>query len=421
MDRIEIEGGARLQGRLRVAGAKNACLAMLPAALLTSSPVTMDGVPELSDVAAMAALLRSLGAEVDENPLAGRIAVTAPLLTGVRAPYDIVRKMRASFLVLGPLLAREGEAAVSMPGGCAIGERSVELHLDAIRALGAEVDLVDGYVCAKAPQGLRGAEILFRYPSVGATENAMMAAALAEGETRIVNAAREPEVVALAEMLNGMGAEVEGAGSAMIRIVGRSTLAGAEMRVMPDRIEFGTYLCAAVLTDGDVLLEAEGLDISGEAVRRFVEAGARVERQEDGVRVRRAAGGVRPIAVTTAPWPGFPTDLQAQIMALLAVAEGESMVEETVFERRYMHVPELRRMGARIAVGGGKAFVTGVPELRGASVMATDIRASAGLVLAGLAARGVTTVNRVYHLDRGYERLASKLAACGARIRRLAG
>ncbi len=419
MDRIEIEGGIPLKGQVRIAGAKNACLAMLPAALLTGDRVTLSGVPQLADVAAMAALLRSLGAEVEEVPLEGRVSVSAAKLTSRRAPYDIVRKMRASFLVLGPLLAREGVAEVSLPGGCAIGERSIELHLEAIRALGADIDLVDGYVCARAPRGLQGAQIVFSYPSVGATENAMMAAVFAEGDTEIVNAAREPEIVALAALLRAMGAEVEGAGDAIIRIAGLVGLAGAEFDVIPDRIEFGTYLAAAVITNGDLVIESGAVDLSGEAVRQFREAGALIESTESGVRVRRDPGGIRPVVVQTGPYPGFPTDLQAQLMALLTLAEGESVIEETVFEHRFMHVPELCRMGADISVGGGRAIIRGVPELCGAPVMATDLRASASLVLAGLAAKGATTINRVYHLDRGYERPVTKLAACGARIQRV--
>ena len=419
MDRIEIEGGVRLSGRVRIAGAKNACLAMLPAALLTDEPVTLLGVPELADVAAMAALLRSLGAEVEESPLEGRITIVAERLSGCRAPYDIVRKMRASFLVLGPLLARQGVAEVSLPGGCAIGERSIELHLDAVRALGAEIELVDGYVCARAPRGLHGAQVVFSYPSVGATENAVMAAAAAEGDTEIVNAAREPEVVALAELLLSMGAEVEGAGEAVIRVSGGSRLGGARSRVIPDRIEFGTYVGAAVITDGELIIESGAMDHSDEAVRLFREAGAAIEPADGGVRVRRASGGIRPVFVRTGPYPGFPTDLQAQLMALVTLADGESVIEETVFEHRFMHIPELSRMGADILVGGGRAIVRGVPGLRGAPVMATDLRASASLILAGLAAQGATTVNRVYHLDRGYERPVTKLAACGARIRRV--
>ena len=420
MDRIEIEGGVSLRGRVRIAGAKNACLAMLPAALLTGEPVTLRGVPELADVAAMAALLRSLGAAVEELPLERRISVDASRLTSRRAPYDIVRKMRASFLVLGPLLAREGAAEVSQPGGCAIGERSIELHLEAIRALGAEVELVDGYVCARAPRGLRGAQIVFSYPSVGATENAMMAAAVARGETEIVNAAREPEIVALADMLRAMGAEVEGAGKPVVRISGVPGLQGADSDVIPDRIEFGTYVGAAVITDGDLVIEAGTMDGSGEALRLFREAGADIQPVVGGVRVRRSSAGIRPVFVQTGPYPGFPTDLQAQLMAVLTLADGESVVEETVFEHRFMHVPELGRMGANISVGGGRAVVRGVTELRGAPVMATDLRASASLILAGLAAKGATIVNRVYHLDRGYERPVGKLSACGARIRRVA-
>ena len=310
---------------------------------------------------------------------------------------------------------------MSLPGGCAIGERSIEMHVDAVRALGAEVDLVDGYVRARAPRGLCGGRITFAYPSVGATENALMAAVAAAGETEIVNAAREPEIVALARMLRAMGARIEGEGEGLVRVAGGRELTGADVALIPDRIEFGTYVAAALITGGVLDIDAGALDLSGEAMRLFRAAGACIEPVATGVRVSRAPGGIRPVVVQTGPYPGFPTDLQAQLMAVLALADGESVIEETVFEHRYMHVPELCRMGAEIRVRGGRAVIRGVGALRGAPVMATDLRASACLVLAGLAAEGATVVNRVYHLDRGYERPVEKLAACGARIRRTTG
>ena len=420
MDRIQIDGGIPLRGKIRIGGAKNACLALLPAALLTEGSVELSGVPDLADVASMATLLRTLGAEVRHERLRQRITVTAGRIATRRAPYDIVRKMRASFLVLGPLLAREGMAEVSLPGGCAIGERRVEQHCAALAALGAELDLEDGFVRARARRGLRGARIEFPFPSVGATENALMASALARGETEIVNAAREPEIEALAELLIAMGVRVEGAGSATILVQGEDRLAGARRKVIPDRIEFGTYVAAAAITGGEVLIEGASLEHAEAAIRLFEKAGVGLESTPQGVRAT-CNGGIAPITLRTAPHPGFPTDLQAQMMALLALAEGESTVEETVFEHRFMHVPELARMGADISIHGSRASIRGVKELRGAPVMATDLRASVSLVLAGLAARGRTTVNRVYHLDRGYERPVEKLASCGARIRRIPG
>ena len=419
MDRIVIQGGARLRGRVRIGGAKNACLALMPAALLTDEAVVIENVPELSDVTAMSALLRELGAEVEEDAQAGRLVVRAAALRSRRAPYDIVRKMRASFLVLGPLLAREGEAEVSMPGGCAIGERGVDLHLEAMKALGAELDLVGGYVCARAPNGLRGGRIDLSSPTVGGTENALTAAAMACGETLITGAAREPEIVALANLLREMGAEVEGAGSGEIRVQGAKRLRGASQRVIPDRVEFGTYLAAAAITGGDMLIEMEDPSLARAVTERFQESGLRIDPVQGGVRAYREAGPIRPVSFRTGPYPAFPTDMQAQMMAILTLADGESEIEETVFEHRYMHVPELARMGAKIRIQGRRAVVRGVKMLKGAPVMATDIRASASLVIAGLAASGSTTISRVYHIDRGYEHPVRKLAACGARICRV--
>ena len=418
MDRIEIEGGTPLSGRIQIAGAKNACLAMLPAALLTDAELRFHNVPGLADVASMTALLEGLGAEIDRDRKNGRMAVRIGRVRNHRADYDIVRKMRASFLVLGPLLAREGQAEVSLPGGCAIGERLVDQHLAALSALGAEIDLVGGYVRAAAPRGLSGGRIPLAMASVGATENALMAATLARGETVIENAACEPEITALADLLEAMGARIEGAGSPVIRIQGGTPLSGAEQTVIPDRIEFGTYLAAVAITGGTVILEGARLE-HALAVTAYLEAtGLRIEAVEGGLRVTRP-DSVQPVSIRTEPYPGFPTDLQAQIMALLSIARGESVIEETVFEHRFMHIPELVRMGADIEIRGRHARVRGVPALKGAPVMASDLRASMGLVLAGLAAQGRTVVGRVYHLDRGYECPVEKLAACNAQIRRI--
>ena len=418
MDRIEIEGGTPLSGRIQIAGAKNACLAMLPAALLTDAELRLHNVPDLADVASMTALLEGLGAEIDRDRKNGRMAVRIGRVRNHRADYDIVRKMRASFLVLGPLLAREGRAEVSLPGGCAIGERLVDQHLAALSALGAEIDLVGGYVRASAPRGLSGGRIPLAMASVGATENALMAATLARGETVVENAACEPEITALADLLEAMGARIEGAGSPVIRIQGGTPLSGAEQTVIPDRIEFGTYLAAVAITGGTVILEGARLE-HALAVTAYLEAtGLRIEAVEGGLRVTRP-DSVQPVSVRTEPYPGFPTDLQAQIMALLSIARGESVIEETVFEHRFMHIPELVRMGADIEIRGRHARVRGVPALKGAPVMASDLRASMGLVLAGLAAQGRTVVGRVYHLDRGYECPVEKLAACNAQIRRI--
>ncbi len=416
MDRIEIEGGVPLAGAVRIAGAKNACLAQLPAAILTGRPVRLRNVPDLTDVDSMLLLLASLGVEAERS--GDSVSVSAETLTGCRADYHIVRKMRASFLVLGPLLARLGRAEVSLPGGCAIGERGVNLHLEALAALGAEIDLRDGYVEARAPRGLTGALVSLPYVSVGATENAMMAAALATGETEIHNAAREPEIVALADLLAAMGATVEGAGDSTLRIQGADSLEGAEVEVIPDRIELGSFMAAAAVTGGALDIEGGRLDHAAATVDAMRAAGVHIEETGKGIRV--SAGPLRPMHLATGPYPSFSTDLQAQMMALLALAEGESVIEERVFEHRFMHVPELARMGADIHVSGPRATIRGVERLRGAPVMATDLRASMCLVLAGLAAEGCTEVRRVYHLDRGYERLVDKLAACGARIRRVA-
>ncbi len=419
MDRIAVRGGTPLKGEIAISGAKNACLTLMPAALLTDEPLTLTNTPRLADIKTMSELLESLGCEV--APLQDRrvLAIGTERISNHTAHYDIVRKMRASILVLGPMLAREGEAIVSLPGGCAIGARPVDLHLKAMEALGAVLELEDGYVHASAPNGLTGAVVDLPFASVGATENALMAATLAKGESVIRNAAREPEIVDLANCLIAMGAKIEGAGSSEIRIQGVPRLHGATHRVIADRIEAGTYMIAAAITNGDIVLTGVTRDLVGAFADKLEEAGVLVEDVEHGVRVRRAGEHLKPVHIETEPFPGFPTDLQAQMMALLTLAEGDSEIEEKIFENRFMHVPELSRMGAHIEVHGGAAMIHGPAHLTGAPVMATDLRASVSLVLAGLAAEGETIVNRVYHLDRGYERVEEKLSACGANIRRL--
>ncbi|KKL04834.1 hypothetical protein LCGC14_2612090, partial [marine sediment metagenome] len=404
-----------------IAGAKNACLALMPATLLSDEPLTLTNAPRLSDIATMTALLRSLGAEVTSMQSGQVLAMSSHELTSQRADYEIVRKMRASILVLGPLLARFGHAEVSLPGGCAIGARPVDLHLRALEALGAELELRDGYVHAKAPGGLRGGVIDFPLVSVGATENALMAATLARGTTTINNAAREPEIVDLAQCLRRMGAQIEGEGSSTITIQGVDSLHGATHPVVTDRIELGTYMLAPAFCGGEVECIGGRIDLLQFFCEKLDEAGISVTETERGLKVARRSGRVSAVNVETQPFPGFPTDLQAQMMALLCTADGTSVLEETIFENRFMHAPELIRMGARIDVHGGHATVTGVEKLRGAPVMATDLRASVSLILAGLAAEGETLVSRVYHLDRGYERVEEKLGACGAKIERVSG
>ena len=420
MDSIVIRGGAELRGEIPVAGAKNACLALMPATLLSDEPVTLSNAPRLSDIRTMTALLRSLGAEVTALDDGRVLAMSSAGIASTRADYDIVRKMRASILVLGPLLARMGHAEVSLPGGCAIGARPVDLHLRALEAMGATLDLRDGYVHAKAPGGrLRGAEFTFPLVSVGATENALLAATLARGTTVLRNAAREPEIVDLARCLRAMGAQIEGEGTAEIVIDGVERLGGAIHRVVIDRIEMGTYMLAPAIAGGAVVLPGGRRDLVAAFADKLEAAGVEVADSDGGLRVARGPARLRPVDVVTAPFPGFPTDLQAQMMAALTLADGVSVLEERIFENRFMHAPELMRMGARIDVHGGTATVTGVERLKGAPVMATDLRASVSLILAGLAAEGETIVNRVYHLDRGYERVEEKLGACGARIERV--
>ena len=424
MDRIRIRGGHPLKGEIPISGAKNAALKLMAASLLTAEPLILANVPRLADVRAMAELLMSFGVaiQVTMSPGLGEgdiMKLEAGAITSVFASYDMVRKMRASFQVLAPLLARRHEAKVSLPGGCAIGARPVELHLAALEAMGAKIELAEGYVTAKAPGGLKGAEIVFPFVSVGATETAMMAATLAKGTTKIVNAAREPEISDLGNCLIAMGAEIWGLGSSEITIVGVEKLHGAAHRVMADRIEAGTYAIAAAIAGGEVELIGASPDTIASLLSLLGKAGADVTATPRGLKVHM--NGSRPHAsdVTTAPYPGFPTDLQAQIMALMAVADGTSVIKEKIFENRFMHVPELARMGAMVRIDGDTATVRGVEKLKGAQVMATDLRASVSLVLAGLAAEGETTVSRVYHLDRGFDRLEEKLSRAGADIARV--
>lgn len=426
MDRIRITGGTPLEGEIPISGAKNAALPLMAASLLTEEPLQLSNLPHLMDISTLANLLNSLGVEItmegdaDDDGHIGRVlTLTAGELSGATAPYDLVRKMRASILVLGPLLARVGEAVVSLPGGCAIGTRPVDIHLMGLAELGAEIELTDGYVQARAPQGLKGATIRFPKISVGATENLLMAAALAEGETVLENAAREPEVSDLANCLVAMGAIIDGIGTDRLVVTGVPHLTGASYRVMPDRVETGTFAIAAAITGGDLTLQHADVSLVSAVTEVMERAGVELREEGDTLRVHRNGAGITAVDVTTQPYPGFPTDMQAQVMALMAFGEGASMITETIFENRFMHVPELARMGADITVTGSSAMVRGVPALKGAPVMATDLRASVSLVLAGLAAEGETIVNRVYHLDRGYERLVQKLAACGARIERL--
>ncbi|MGE0827953.1 MAG: UDP-N-acetylglucosamine 1-carboxyvinyltransferase [Hyphomonadaceae bacterium] len=419
MDRISIVGGAPLNGVIPISGAKNSGLKLMAAALLSAEPLTLDNMPQLADTRFMAELLATLGVTVEWPKLSSTAYLHAADITSTIAPYDLVRKMRATFNVLGPLLARVGHATVSLPGGCAIGARPVDLHLKAFEAMGADIVIEAGYVKAAALRGLKGARIAFPFVSVGATEHAMLAAVLAEGETVLENCAQEPEIADLAACLNAMGARVEGAGGATIHIQGVTSLGAARHRVMADRIEAGTYAIAAAAATGDVLLEGAEAAHLGALLEKLEAAGVETRVEAKGVRIKRANGRLKPVDVDTQPFPGFPTDLQAQFMALMTLADGRSVFRENIFENRFMHAPELRRLGADIAVHGSEAVVTGAPKLLGAPVMATDLRASVSLVVAGLAAEGETIVNRVYHLDRGFERLEAKLAACGAHVKRL--
>ncbi len=424
MDQIVIQGGRPLKGEITISGAKNAALPLMAASLLTEETLSLSNVPHLADISTMARLLAQHGVSLHMNGGAengsngGVLELRAGAISSVVAPYDLVRKMRASVLVLGPLLARMGEAKVSLPGGCAIGTRPVDLHLKGLELLGAEITLEEGYIHASAPSGLIGAAVVFPKISVGATENLLMAACLAKGETQLVNAAREPEVVDLGECLIKMGAEIEGLGSDRITVRGVERLQGASHAVVADRIETGTYAMAAAITDGELDLIGGRADHLAAVIEILSEAGVSVQETNRGLKVSRANGRVMGVDVMTEPYPGFPTDLQAQTMALMSTADGASMITESIFENRFMHVPELSRMGANVNVHGASAMVRGQERLTGAEVMATDLRASVSLVLAGLAAEGETVLNRVYHLDRGYERLEQKLAACGASITR---
>jgi UDP-N-acetylglucosamine 1-carboxyvinyltransferase len=426
MDRIRIKGGRALTGTIPISGAKNAALPLMAASLLTGETLTLTNLPHLVDISTMVQLLAELGVEISMNGTAdngghsGRaLSLKAGEPESRTAPYDLVRRMRASVLVLGPLLARWGEARVSLPGGCAIGTRPVDLHLDAFKTMGAEIELEEGYITARAPDGLTGAKVLFPFISVGATENAMMAACLADGTSVIANAAREPEITDLANCLVAMGAEIEGIGTGTLIVHGKPSLHGADYKVIPDRIETGTYAVAAAITGGDVTLTGTDYDLISSVIDVLAKTGTTVERVDGGIRVKRANGRIHGVDVMTEPFPGFPTDMQAQIMSLMSISDSAAMITETIFENRFMHVPELCRMGADINVHGASAIVRGVKRLSGAQLMATDLRASVSLVLAGLAAKGETIVNRVYHLDRGYERIEEKLAACGANIERL--
>ena len=420
MDRIRIRGGRPLNGEIVISGAKNAALPLMTAGMLTDERLTLSRVPKLADTNTMGELLRQHGTAVDPVSEDGRTLSIGGPITNTEAPYDIVRKMRASVLVLGPLLARVREARVSLPGGCAIGTRPVDLHLKGLEQMGAVIELDAGYINARVPGGLKGATIVFPMPSVGATENLLMAASLADGRTVLANAAREPEITDLCDCLVAMGARITGIGTDKITIDGVEKLHGAHHEVIPDRIETGTYACAAAITGGALHLIGGRMDHLGAVVRTLADAGVEITQTDRGLMVKRL-NGLRGVDAITEPYPGFPTDMQAQYMVLMSVAEGASLVTETIFENRFMHVPELNRMGANINVHGKSAIVRGVKQLSAAPVMATDLRASVSLVLAGLVAKGDTIVNRVYHLDRGFEHVERKLAACGADIERIPG
>lgn len=419
MDSIIVRGGKALSGQISIAGAKNAALALMPATLLSEEPLTLTNTPRLSDIRTMADLLRSLGVEATTLHEGRVVALSSHNLTSTCADYEIVRKMRASNLVLGPLLAREGRAVVSLPGGCAIGARPMDIHVSALECLGAEIELKDGYLHATAPNGLKGGRVPMRFASVGATENVLMAATLAKGTSVIENAAREPEIVDLADCLRAMGAQIEGDGTSEITVQGVDRLHAATHKVVTDRIELGTYMLAPAIAGGEVELLGGRLDLIEAFTEKLDRAGISVSETEKGLLVSNRGDRPHAVDVVTEPYPGFPTDLQAQMMAMLTVAEGRSVLEERIFENRFMHAPELVRMGASIDVQGGTATVKGVDRLKGAPVMATDLRASVSLILAGLAAEGETRVKRVYHLDRGYEDLEDKLSGVGARVERV--
>ena len=429
MDKIRITGGEKLNGVIPISGAKNAALPLMIASLLTDETLTLVNVPRLSDVGSLSRILSNHGVDrsvagkrVGQSAETGQtVSLTARQIVDTCAPYELVSTMRASFWVIAPILARMGEARVSLPGGCAIGTRPVDLLLMALERLGATIEIEAGYAHARAPKGLKGAEIVFPKVTVGGTHTALMAAVLADGTTVIENAAREPEVVDLAVCLSKMGAKIQGAGTSRIVIDGVSRLGGAHHAVLPDRIETGTYAMAVAMTGGDVTLAGARADLLQSALDVLVRAGVDVQETNEGVRIRRNGAGLDAVDVETEPFPGFPTDLQAQLMALMTMARGTSRIRETIFENRFMHVQELARLGARIRLDGDVAYVEGVKKLTGAQVMATDLRASVSLVIGGLAAEGDTTINRVYHLDRGFEALEAKLGRCGARIERISG
>lgn len=426
MDSIRIIGGKPLHGLVEISGAKNAALPLMAACLLTADKLTLSNMPHLADISMMARVLSHLGVKVSMNGQVDAkghhgdvLELDASEVTDTKADYEIIRKMRASVLVLGPLLARFGETRVSLPGGCAIGTRPIDLHLKALEQMGAEIELEEGYVHARVQGRLKGARIYFDTVSVGATEHILMAAALAEGTTVLQNAAREPEVSDLAHCLQAMGAEIEGIGSDTLTIHGKPALHGTSHRVVPDRIEAGSYALAAAMTGGDIIMQDAPMGFLEAVQEKMHESGIGVEQTPQGTRIWRNADRIHPFDITTAPHPGFPTDMQAQFIALATIAEGTTSVTETIFENRFMHVPELMRMGADITLRGNTAIVHGVKKLKGAAVMATDLRASMSLILAGLVAEGTTTVNRIYHLDRGYERLEEKLSRMGAQIERI--
>jgi UDP-N-acetylglucosamine 1-carboxyvinyltransferase len=429
MDRISIVGGQPLYGTIPISGAKNAALPLMIASLLTSDTLILDNVPRLADVSLLQRILNNHGVDVmlngkrpgDTAYQGQTLHISAAGIVDTTAPYELVSRMRASFWVIGPLVSRMGEARVSLPGGCASGTRPVDLYIYALQSLGAEIDVDAGYVIARAPNGLRGGEIVFPKVTVGGTHTALMAASLARGTTVIENAAREPEIVDVADCLNKMGAKISGAGTSRIVVEGVPRLSGARHTVLPDRIETGTFAIAVAMTGGDVMLEGGRPELLQTALGILAQAGAEIATTNAGIRVARNGAGIVPVDVTTAPFPGFPTDLQAQFMALMTRARGTSRITETIFENRFMHVQELVRLGARIHLNGETATVMGRSRLKGAPVMATDLRASVSLVIAALAAEGETMVNRVYHLDRGFERLEDKLAACGAQISRISG
>lgn len=419
LEKLVIKGGNQLNGRVRVSSAKNAVLPIIAATLLASTPSKLLEIPNLEDVGTISQVIESLGVKITRNEADDEIIFDASMLTATEAPYELVRKMRASFLVMGPLLARKGEAKISMPGGCAIGARPIDLHLKAFEALGAKIEITEDYVYAHAPEGLQGTQIYLDFPSVGATENVIMAASMAKGKTVIENAAEEPEIVDLATFLNAMGANIRGAGTNVIRIEGVESLHGAIHTVIPDRIEAGTYLIAAAMAGGDVFVENALPEHLKPVVAKLKEAGVTVEEDIDGIRVISTGKGLKAVDIKTLPYPGFPTDMQAQMMTLLAVTKGSSIITETVFENRFMHVAELVRMGASIKIDGRTAIIEGVESLTGCEVKATDLRAGAAMILAGLVAQGETEISDIYHIDRGYVNIEGKFRGLGANIYRV--